>query len=95
MNLQSPGCMSKGTIMHEMIHALGFHHEQNRANRDDYVEVLLQNVQPGRESQFRKLDKGQATAFGVAYNQQSIMHYGGKAFSKNGNPTIKAKVRMD
>ncbi len=86
--------MSKGTIMHEMIHALGFHHEQSRANRDEYVEILLQNVQPGMEGNFRKLNKDQATAFGVAYNQQSIMHYGPKAFSKNMNPTMKAKVRL-
>ncbi|ODM87447.1 Zinc metalloproteinase nas-14 [Orchesella cincta] len=91
MNLQSPGCMSKGTIMHEMIHALGFHHEHGRPNRDDHVTILLQNVTPGMEYAFNKLPADQVTAFGVPYNLHSIMHYDSHAFSKNGNPTMRAK----
>ena len=33
--------------MHEMMHALGFFHEQSRTDRDDYVMVLWWNVEPG------------------------------------------------
>ncbi|ODN00313.1 Zinc metalloproteinase nas-7 [Orchesella cincta] len=91
MSLASPGCMSVGTIMHEMIHALGFHHEQCRPDRDDFVTVQLQNVQPGLEHNFKKYSSSEVSTFGVAYDQKSIMHYSSKAFSKNGQPTMIAK----
>lgn len=48
LNLQSPGCVSKkGTVMHEMMHALGFLHEQNRWERDKHVTVNYDNIQRG------------------------------------------------
>ena len=42
-----PGCNHKGTIMHEMMHAVGFWHEQSRPDRNLYVEVLWENIQEG------------------------------------------------
>ncbi|CAL8117688.1 unnamed protein product [Orchesella dallaii] len=91
MNLQSPGCMSIGIVMHEMIHALGFHHEHGRPDRDDYVNILWQNVIPGLEYAFDKYPTSEVTTFGVPYNVRSIMHYDSGAFSSNGQPTMQAK----
>ena len=34
--------------MHETLHALGVVHEHTRPDRDDYVEVLEDNIQEGR-----------------------------------------------
>lgn len=93
VNLQSPGCTTKvGTIMHELMHAIGFLHEQNREERDDFVVVQLENVRKGYEINFAKAAAGTASGFGVGYDYGSVMHYSEGAFSVNEQPTIKTKV---
>jgi hydrogenase maturation factor HypF (carbamoyltransferase family) len=42
-----PGCEYVGLVLHEFGHAIGYFHEHNRPDRDDVVEVLWDNVQPG------------------------------------------------
>ncbi|GJQ78102.1 hypothetical protein Trydic_g2440 [Trypoxylus dichotomus] len=92
LNLQSPGCLSTlGTPIHELMHALGFHHEQTRSDRDDYVTILWENITPGRESNFEKSENGTTTPFGIEYDYGSVMHYSKYAFSKNKKPTIEPK----
>jgi Astacin (Peptidase family M12A) len=94
INLQSGGCTTKiGTIIHELMHSVGFYHEQNREERDSHVEIRMQNVKPGMEVNFRKLEAGRASGFGVGYDYGSVMHYSKTAFSRNGQPTIYPKVR--
>lgn len=41
------GCDHKAVIEHELLHALGFYHEQSRTDRDDYVDIWLDQVSPG------------------------------------------------
>lgn len=94
VNLQMPGCTTKvGTIVHELMHALGFLHEQNRSERDDWVRIQTQNIQRGTENNFAKAKAGTTDGFGVQYDYGSVMHYSAKAFSSNGQDTIVAKVR--
>jgi Astacin (Peptidase family M12A) len=51
VNLQSPGCTTKiGTAIHEIMHALAFLHEQNRYDRDSYVQIVTSNIKPGKSS---------------------------------------------
>ncbi|XP_017873992.1 PREDICTED: zinc metalloproteinase nas-4 [Drosophila arizonae] len=89
VNLQSPGCLSRpGTAIHELMHALGFLHEQNRMERDSYVAIQYRNIQSSAMSNFEKA--ASTEAFGVPYDYGSVMHYSANAFSTNGQPTIVA-----
>ncbi|CAH1789765.1 unnamed protein product [Owenia fusiformis] len=85
------GCWSKGIIIHEMMHAVGFFHEQSRSDRDNYVTIMLQNVRPGMEHNFNKYPSSQVNDL-LTYDYGSVMHYQAGAFSKNGQPTIVAKT---
>lgn len=88
VNFQTPGCLRKiGTAIHELMHTLGFLHEQNREERDDYVVIKHENVRTTMIKNFRKVN--QTMAFGVGYDYGSIMHYSRKAFSINGRSTLK------
>lgn len=40
----SNGCFKFGTIIHEFLHAMGMYHMQSAINRDDYVEICLENI---------------------------------------------------
>ncbi|XP_034088784.1 low choriolytic enzyme-like isoform X2 [Gymnodraco acuticeps] len=66
-------CMM-GNIVHEIMHALGFHHEHTRNDRDQYITVLHHNIMEGKERNFKKQN---GETFGLDYNAASIMHYGG------------------
>lgn len=67
-------------VVHETGHALGFYHEQSRCDRDNFVQILSNNIQSGKEDQFTKLCLiGQDVE---SYDEQSIMHYPPFAFGK-------------
>ena len=87
------GCWFEDTVVHEFIHAFGFHHEQVRPDRDNYVEIVYENIPQDKVNNFN-LFTGSRT-FGVQYDGFSVMHYTSKAFSNyatgNGN-TIESKV---
>ncbi|TMW46255.1 hypothetical protein DOY81_008664 [Sarcophaga bullata] len=93
MNLQvfplNEGCFRIGTILHEFMHALGFYHQQSDPNRDNYIEVLYDNIIPGKEFNFEKYKSSFVTDFDVGYDYQSCLHYRAAAFSVNGEPTIR------
>nr|XP_057934046.1 low choriolytic enzyme-like isoform X2 [Doryrhamphus excisus] len=85
VSLSRQGCVFQQIIQHELLHAMGFNHEQTRSDRDQHVQILLENVIPGMESNFRKIN---TRNLGTPYDYNSVMHYGRFAFSRNRRPTI-------
>lgn len=91
LNLQVPGCLYHRTAMHEFMHALGFHHQHSSTDRDDYIEVHLENVSDEYQYAYDKYGPDRITDFGIAYDYKSVLHYNQYAFSKNGKKTITTK----
>jgi len=58
------GCYSHRIILHELGHLVGFWHEQGRPDRDDYVDILYENISPGEIHQFRKESESSVTSLG-------------------------------
>ncbi|KAF7687919.1 hypothetical protein HF521_013925 [Silurus meridionalis] len=85
VSLQRNGCVYRHIVQHELLHALGFHHEQNRSDRDKHVRILLQNVLPGQEHNFNKVNTNNLR---TPYDYNSVMQYDRYAFSRNRQPTI-------
>lgn len=86
------GCHHVGTAIHEMMHALGFFHEQSRLDRDKYISIRWSYIPSGLWYNFKKYQPGQADTLGEPYDKSSIMHYGNYAFSnRRGQKTIVSK----
>ncbi|MDF1827252.1 MAG: M12 family metallopeptidase [Legionellaceae bacterium] len=88
--LLAPRCRTMLSA-HELGHLIGLWHEQSRSDRDAYVDILWENIREEHYSNFyRRDDEGRHEG---AYDYDSIMHYSGKAFSKNGRPTIIPRAK--
>ncbi|KAL5277302.1 hypothetical protein ACFFRR_002498 [Megaselia abdita] len=86
------GCEWESTVIHEFLHAVGFQHQQCSYERDNYVEVHLENVEKDQRHNFDKYTRQEVTNYGTRYDYDSIMHYDAYAFSMNGKPTMVAKI---
>ena len=62
--------------MHELGHAIGFHHEQTRPDRDKHVKILTENIEPHKAFNFNKYSEEYMNTYRVPYDYTSIMHYG-------------------
>jgi hypothetical protein len=84
-----PRCWTTHVIAHELMHALGFIHEHQRPDRDEFVRVRWQNLWPWDRVAFEKVTTAQRRS---PYDLRSIMHYDSHAFTINGQPTLVSLV---
>ncbi|KAE9415876.1 hypothetical protein Angca_010293, partial [Angiostrongylus cantonensis] len=63
------------SALHEIGHVLGFFHTMQRFDRDSYVKIIEQNIEPNSLPEFTKVDKSDADVYGLKYDYGSIMHY--------------------
>jgi hypothetical protein len=83
-----------GKILHELMHGIGYMHEHQRFDRDSYVTIINENVDPGKISNFDIIPEWfpfrRRSILINEYDYGSIMHYGPYAFSSKGLITIDA-----
>jgi len=83
LSLTLPQCINRGTVIHEFMHALGFWHEHSRPDRDEYVEVLWDNIIEDKQSNFDKNIGSWNNWMNFSYDYRSVMHYSSNAFSRS------------
>ena len=89
VNLASPGCLWPTVIQHELYHALGFGHEQNRGDRDEHIVMHWENIDAPHL--YQKVGE-RWMDIGERYEFNSIMHYGGIVDREKG---IYTMTRVD
>ena len=82
------GTCTVSTLLHEMGHATGFWHEQERPDRNAYVTLNLNNmVNTAYSDSTIQFDDLQAITL---YDWSSVMHYFASNFTRNGSPVLES-----
>ena len=74
-------------LLHAFCNAAGMFNEQQRPDRDKYVTIYRDNIKDGYQAYFEKC--GRNYIMNGSFDKNSITIASSKAYSKNGNPTIK------
>ena len=89
------GCGNVGLVIHEIGHAIGFYHEQQRQDRDDFVTINFDNIRddaliPAFDIQF--IGTADLTA---EFDFDSIMLYGPFIFADDRNIPVMTRKNGD
>lgn len=79
-------------VVHEVLHAAGFYHEQCRPDRNRHVRILRDKVRWGKGHNFRLVNDSRPLG---PYDLTSIMHYGPRAFGEEDDSGVKAVTIED
>ncbi|XP_060067881.1 dorsal-ventral patterning tolloid-like protein 1 [Ylistrum balloti] len=86
-------CKNKRNITTSLLVIIGLFHEHQRPDRDQYIQVHMDNVQDDVRKSFKRLTSNNTNQFGFPYDFHSITHYGQYAYAKNTSlPTITTNV---
>ncbi|XP_044134960.1 bone morphogenetic protein 1 [Bufo gargarizans] len=89
-------CDKFGIVVHELGHVIGFWHEHTRPDRDEHVSIVRENIQPGQEYNFLKMEPEEVNYLDETYDFDSIMHYARNTFSRGINlDTIEPRYKVN
>lgn len=83
VSLNDPHCMYEGIITHELMHAMGFWHMHQRPDRDQYIRIYPENIDPSMMSNFNKARYGSDVSQLYKWDNQGIMLYGSRSFQRS------------
>jgi len=89
VSLARKGCTRHKSHLHELGHAIGLHHEHNRPDRDDHIQLWWANLGMFGSTQYVK--ETDALSYGIPYDYCSVMHYGPKYYSANRKFTMLSR----
>lgn len=88
----APGCEAS-EIAHEILHALGFVHEQNRQDRDNFVEVFPENIEEAYKDNYEKLPASLMKVNALSeFDFESLMIYPVGMFAKPGQQAMRSRT---
>ena len=73
--------MNKASIQHELMHTLGFYHMHMHQDRDEFIEVIKDNIDAKYRFSFLKVQY--MDNYGTPYDLDSILHYERNYYAKN------------
>jgi len=74
---------TKGAVIHELVHTLGFFHEQSRHDRDEFLQIFWGNIEKKFWPQFKKIPTDTTLFIDSPFDLKSIMLYPPNAFALN------------
>lgn len=94
VSLRGGQCDRKGVVIHEFMHVLGFAHEHQRRDRDEYIDIRLENIKESLQTMMMKNKELDGQVVGEKYDYSSVMHYGSKAGTKDPSSPKKTIVPL-
>lgn len=86
------GCSAHTTIVHELMHAIGFEHMHSHRDRDVFLKIRWENIPADKWRQFEVVSLlGYKTL--VPFDFESVMLYGPKTFGQEGQVSMESKIK--
>ena len=76
----APECWSTEVVIHEFLHSMGFQHEHERPDRDEYITIHWDRIIENKKQYFQKMRTENWVNIESGYDINSIMHFPHSAF---------------
>uniref|UniRef100_A0A0K0EAG8 Metalloendopeptidase n=1 Tax=Strongyloides stercoralis TaxID=6248 RepID=A0A0K0EAG8_STRER len=87
-------CSSVGEVQYEILKTLGLHEEHNRIDRNDYIHIIKENMDPTKINEFKILPIVDLKVYKMPYDYGSLMHADQHMYAKSYRPTILPKYPL-